>query len=67
MWKNIVLSQDDNEINNVLLTLKKKTLVVAKSAMVSTKSVGRRHGPKDTNCVIHDNDYDIIKQNWKIS
>ena len=26
MWKNIVLSQDDNEINNVLLTLRKKNL-----------------------------------------
>jgi hypothetical protein len=37
MWKNIVLTWGDTEINNVLLTLRKKTLVVAKTAMVSNQ------------------------------
>ena len=62
MWKNIVLNQGDTETNNVLLTLRKKPLVVAKTAMVSTKSGGRRQGPKDTNRVNDDNDYDTLTQ-----
>lgn len=54
-------NQSDTYINNALLTLRKKTLVDAKTAMeVSTKSGRRRHGPEDTNRVIDDNGYDIL-------
>lgn len=62
MWKNIVLNQGDTEINSILLTLRKKTLAVAKTAMLSTKSDGRRHGPKNRNRAIDGNDYDILTQ-----
>jgi hypothetical protein len=56
MWKNIVLNQTDTSINNVLLTLMKKTLVDAKTTMeVSTKSGGQRQGPEDAKRVIDDN------------
>jgi len=41
----------------VLLTLRKKTLVIAKAAMlVSNKAGGNRHGPEDKSRVVGDND-----------
>jgi hypothetical protein len=65
MWKNIVSNRSETEINNVLLTLRKKTLVVTKTAMeVSTKTDGGRHGPEDTSRVIDDSDYDILTHKW---